>query len=152
MRNVNSNGWKKMYMLLQGQKLYTTKKVSHFISREPQIVDSCIVSIPIFISHLIRCMRFRTDKRISADFSTELYDSFLTNCGSEYELWALNVPRRKNYSALLATQFKRAHYLPFCGYGSDVLKYEKTSLHKEILLLNVNKRTHIQLTMINTLT
>ncbi|KAL6433386.1 hypothetical protein ACFW04_006498 [Cataglyphis niger] len=28
MRHVNSNGWRKMYMLLQGRKLYTTKKVS----------------------------------------------------------------------------------------------------------------------------
>ncbi|KAL0129161.1 hypothetical protein PUN28_004091 [Cardiocondyla obscurior] len=49
MRNVN--GWKKMYMLLQGRKLYTTKKVSSFISREPRIA----LSILIFLSHLITC-------------------------------------------------------------------------------------------------
>lgn len=31
MRHVNSNGWRKMYMLLQGRKLYTAKKVSLFM-------------------------------------------------------------------------------------------------------------------------
>ncbi|EGI65554.1 Growth factor receptor-bound protein 10 [Acromyrmex echinatior] len=40
MRNASSNGWKKMYMLLQGRKLYTTKKVSPFVSQEPRIVFS----------------------------------------------------------------------------------------------------------------
>ncbi|KAG5327677.1 GRB10 protein, partial [Pseudoatta argentina] len=32
MRNASSNGWKKMYMLLQGRKLYTTKKELTFMS------------------------------------------------------------------------------------------------------------------------
>ncbi|XP_011054264.1 PREDICTED: growth factor receptor-bound protein 14-like isoform X2 [Acromyrmex echinatior] len=35
MRNASSNGWKKMYMLLQGRKLYTTKKAIATLPKRP---------------------------------------------------------------------------------------------------------------------
>ncbi|XP_029167207.1 growth factor receptor-bound protein 14-like isoform X2 [Nylanderia fulva] len=35
MRHVNSNGWRKMYMLLQGRKLYTTKKTIATLPKRP---------------------------------------------------------------------------------------------------------------------
>lgn len=122
-RNVSSNGWKKTYMLLQGRKLYTTKKVS-VLPREDHGS-----SFSIIISHLIRgswtATRARTHRR-----GTLFAGAVLSLPDSEYELWALNVPRRKSYSALLAARFKRAHYLPYCDCGPDVLKCGKTSLRK----------------------
>ncbi|XP_025991574.1 growth factor receptor-bound protein 14 isoform X1 [Solenopsis invicta] len=35
MRNASSNGWKRMYMLLQGRKLYTTKKAIATLPKRP---------------------------------------------------------------------------------------------------------------------
>ncbi|XP_072758796.1 growth factor receptor-bound protein 14 isoform X1 [Anoplolepis gracilipes] len=35
MRHVNSNGWRKMYMLLQGRKLYTAKKTIATLPKRP---------------------------------------------------------------------------------------------------------------------
>ncbi|XP_071631757.1 growth factor receptor-bound protein 14 isoform X4 [Temnothorax longispinosus] len=89
MRNVSSNGWKKMYMLLQGRKLYTTKKAIATLPKRPVVEErtelgrrNCCEDSTIMLSRsrgLLRTSRYTTSTQELLDCGNAegyaIYDS-----------------------------------------------------------------------------